>query len=227
MVPHSSRFGGNKRKSDFDLRWLHQDSTKRWRWSSRSRPPASTWVWIAGKGNLGHCVARLQVFQLLLHARQILFQGPRLSKRFASHRGHPTCTARAGKCTLPICLPPPSLSGGASHRQVTSPSQRKKHFSRPRTHPSLSLRNPFSCSTQSPWLDEIDMPPLMGCLERGTPSVNAPLSVLRGPRTKRGFCDYYRRESETVARCATLGRSQDVCQGFRFTVEGERFVVSS
>ena len=32
---------------------------------------------------------------------------------------------------------------------------------------------------------------------------------------------------ETVARCATLGRSQDVCQGSRFTVEGERCVVSS
>ena len=35
------------------------------------------------------------------------------------------------------------------------------------------------------------------------------------------------RESETVARCATLGRSQDVCKGARFTVEGERCVVSS
>jgi len=32
---------------------------------------------------------------------------------------------------------------------------------------------------------------------------------------------------ETVARCATLGRSQDVCKGSRFTVEGERYVVSS
>ena len=40
-------------------------------------------------------------------------------------------------------------------------------------------------------------------------------------------CDYYRRESETVARCATLGRSQDVCRGSRFTVESERCVVTS
>jgi len=30
-----------------------------------------------------------------------------------------------------------------------------------------------------------------------------------------------RRESETVARCATLGRSQNVCKGSRFTVEGD------
>ena len=34
------------------------------------------------------------------------------------------------------------------------------------------------------------------------------------------------RESETVAS-ATLGRSQDVCKGARFPVEGERCVVSS
>ena len=27
---------------------------------------------------------------------------------------------------------------------------------------------------------------------------------------QRAFCDQYRRESETVARCATHGRSQDV-----------------
>ena len=42
----------------------------------------------------------------------------------------------------------------------------------------------------------------------------------------RRLCDYYRRESETVAT-ATLGRSQDVCKGARFPVEGKRFGVSS
>ena len=41
------------------------------------------------------------------------------------------------------------------------------------------------------------------------------------------FCDQYRHESETVARCATLGRSQDVCKGFWFTFESERCVVGS
>ena len=41
------------------------------------------------------------------------------------------------------------------------------------------------------------------------------------------FCDEHRRESETVARCATLGRSQYFCKGSRFTVEGERCAVSS
>ena len=48
------------------------------------------------------------------------------------------------------------------------------------------------------------------------------LHLLRG-----AFCDKYRRESETVARCATLGRSQDVCKRCRFPVEGERCVLSS
>ena len=33
--------------------------------------------------------------------------------------------------------------------------------------------------------------------------------------------------SETVARCATLGWSLDVCQEFWFTVEGQRCVVST
>ena len=32
---------------------------------------------------------------------------------------------------------------------------------------------------------------------------------------------------ETEAKCATPGRSQDICKGSRFTVEGERCVVSS
>ena len=34
-------------------------------------------------------------------------------------------------------------------------------------------------------------------------------------------------ESETVARCASLGRSQDVCKESRLSAEGERCVVSS
>ena len=41
------------------------------------------------------------------------------------------------------------------------------------------------------------------------------------------FCDWNRRESETVARCATVGRSQDVGKGSRLSVEGERCAVSS
>ena len=40
------------------------------------------------------------------------------------------------------------------------------------------------------------------------------------------FCDQYRCESETVAS-ANLGRSQDICKGARFPVEGERCVLSS
>ena len=34
-------------------------------------------------------------------------------------------------------------------------------------------------------------------------------------------------DTETIARCATLGLSQDVCKESRFTVEGERCVVST
>ena len=34
-------------------------------------------------------------------------------------------------------------------------------------------------------------------------------------------------EVETVARCDTLGQSQDVCKGSRFILEGKRCVASS
>ena len=43
-------------------------------------------------------------------------------------------------------------------------------------------------------------------------------------RLQSGVCDQYRREPETVAS-DTLGRSQDVCKGARFPVEGKRCVV--
>ena len=49
--------------------------------------------------------------------------------------------------------------------------------------------------------------------------------ILCNSRYRAVALGWYRRESETVAS-ATLGRSQDVCEGARFPVEGERCVVS-
>ena len=53
------------------------------------------------------------------------------------------------------------------------------------------------------------------------------LVFCEAPVRRGAFCDQYCHESETVSRCATLGWSQDVCKGSRFTVEGERCVVGS
>jgi len=61
--------------------------------------------------------------------------------------------------------------------------------------------------------------------ERRLPKVNSS-EFCKAP-VRKDFLFYQdRSELETVARCATLAWSQDVCKGSRFTVQGEHCVVS-